>query len=90
MASQVLSMDFPNRWPAVTEEMKDFVHIELLKAGDWRKLEIRLHISRAVPINQLQPHVQALKTALSSVRHCRVSLLATEQATHRVELEFWR
>lgn len=88
--SLVKTKDFDNRWPGVTEDMKDFVHIELLRAGDWKKLNIRLSISRDVPIAKLQPHVQTLKTALSSVRKCQVSLLATEQPSHRVELEFWR
>ena len=81
---------FSGPWPAVLLEMKDFVDLWFL-AKPRHAATLRIFISRtAVPPGKLQPHVRAFKAALGSIAGCVIELKGTEEAAHRIEIEYRR
>ena len=79
-------------WPGVLVEMKDFVDLWFLAKGKGpQPATIRIFISKAlVSRAQLQPHVRRFRASISRIPHCRIELKATEQAAHKIEIEYRR
>jgi hypothetical protein len=79
-------------WPGVLLEMKDFVDLWFLARGRKRQAEaIRIFVSKAlVSRADLQPHVREFRASLSRIPNCRIELKATEQAAHRIEIDYRR
>ena len=83
---------FAAAWPGVLAEMKDFIDLWFLAGGARREATaVRVFISKTlVPQARLQPHAREFRAALARIPHCRVELKSTEQAAHRVEIEYRR
>ena len=79
-------------WPGVLVEMKDFVDLWFLALGTRREAtSVRVYISKAlVPPARLQPHVRDFRASLARIPNCRIELKGTEQAAHRIEIEYRR
>jgi hypothetical protein len=77
-------------WPGVLVEMKDFVDLWFLARGRrGRAATLRVFISKAlVSQAQLQPHVREFRKSISRIANCRVEMKATEQAAHKIEIEY--
>jgi hypothetical protein len=77
-------------WPAVLVEMKDFVDLWFLAQGRReRPATLRVFISKTlVSQSQLQPHVREFRKSIAGIPNCRVELKATDQAVHKIEIEF--
>ena len=86
------SESFQAPWPGVLLDMKDFVELWFLALGRKRHPEtIRIFVSKAlVSPAQLQPHVREFKASLTRIPNCRIELKGTEQAAHRIEIEYRR
>jgi hypothetical protein len=83
---------FPAPWPGVLVEMKDFVDLWFLASGTRRQAAtIRIFISKIlVPQAKLQPHVREFRASISRIPNCRIELKGTEQAAHKIEIEYGR
>lgn len=79
-------------WPGVLVEMKDFVDLWFLAKGNTvQRAKLRIFISKAlVSQAQLQPHVREFKASIAGIPNCRIDLKATEQAAHKIEIEYGR
>ena len=79
-------------WPGVLVEMKDFVDLWFLALGKKRQAAtVRIFISKTlVSQAQLQPHVREFRASISRIPHCRIELKGTEQAAHKIEIEYRR
>ncbi len=79
-------------WPGVLVEMKDFVDLWFLAMGNQRQAAtVRIFISKTlVPQAKLQPHVRAFRASISRIPNCRIELKGTEQAAHKIEIEYRR
>jgi hypothetical protein len=77
-------------WPGVLVEMKDFVDLWFLARGSrQRPATVKIFISKAlVPQARLQPHVREFKASIARIPDCRIELKATEQAAHKIEIEY--
>ena len=77
-------------WPAVLVEMKDFVDLWFLAQGRReRPATLKVFISKAlVSQAQLQPHVREFRKSIARIPNCRVELKATDQAVHKIEIEY--
>jgi hypothetical protein len=77
-------------WPAVLVEMKDFVDLWFLAQGRReRPATLRVFISKTLVSHaQLQPHVREFRKSIARIPNCRVELKATDQAVHKIEIEF--
>ena len=77
-------------WPAVLVEMKDFVDLWFLAQGRReRAATLKVFISKAlVSQAQLQPHVREFRKSIARIPNCRVELKATDQAVHKIEIEY--
>jgi len=77
-------------WPAVLVEMKDFVDLWFLAQGRReRAATLRVFISKTlVSQAQLQPHVREFRKSIARIPNCRVELKATDQAVHKIEIEY--
>ena len=86
------SETFLSPWPGVLVEMKDFVDLWFLAVGKQRQATtLRIFISRTlVSQAQLQPHVREFRASLSRIPNCRIELKGTEQAAHKIEIEYRR
>ena len=86
------SETFLTPWPGVLLEMRDFVHLWFLAMGRSRQAAtVRIFISRAlVPQAQLQPHVREFRASIARIPNCRIELKGTEQAAHKIEIEYRR
>jgi hypothetical protein len=89
MNSQHVEM-FRAPWPAVLVQMKDFVDLWFLAQGRReRPATLRVFISKTlVGPAQLQPHVREFRKSIARIPNCRVELKATEQAAHKIEIEY--
>ena len=82
--------NFLTPWPAVLVEMKDYIDLCFLARGR-PPAAITVFISKAlVKKAELQPHVREFRTSLAANPSCKVQLKGTEQAAHRVEIEYRR
>ena len=79
-------------WPGVLVEMKDFVDLCFLAMGRKRQAAtVRIYISRTlVSTAQLQPHVRQLRASIARIPNGRIELKGTEQAAHKIEIEYRR
>lgn len=79
-------------WPGVLVEMKDFVDLWFLALGARHEATaVRVFISKAlVPQARLQPHMRDFRTSLARIPNCRIELKGTEQAAHKIEIEYRR
>ena len=79
-------------WPGVLVEMKAFVDLWFLALGNRRQATaLRVFISKAlVPQANLQPHVREFRASMPRIADCRVELKGTEQASHKIEIEYRR
>ena len=83
---------FQAPWPGVLVEMKDFVDLWFLARGGKRQADaVRIFISKAlVSQTRLQPHVREFRASIARIPECRIELKGTEQAAHRIEIEYRR
>ena len=79
-------------WPGVLVEMKDFVDLWFLAMGKKRQVAtVRIFISKTlVSQAQLQPHVREFRASISRIPNCRIELKGTDQAAHKIEIEYRR
>ena len=79
-------------WPGVLVEMKDFVDLWFLAMGHKRRAAtVRIFISKAlVSQANLQPHVREFRASIARIPGCRIELKGTEQAAHKIEIEYRR
>jgi len=79
-------------WPGVLVEMKDFVDLWFLAKGQRQQAAtLKIFISKAlVSQAQLQPHVREFRASIARIPNCRIELKATEQAAHKIEIEYRR
>ncbi len=79
-------------WPGVLVEMKDFVDLWFLSAGKKRQAAmVRIFISKTlVRQEELQPYVREFKESISRIPNCRIELKATEEAAHKIVIEYRR
>ena len=79
-------------WPGVLVEMKDFVDLWFLARGNERQVAtVRIFISKTL-VSQagLQPHVREFRASMARIPNCRIELKGTEQAAHKIEIEYRR
>ena len=83
---------FHGTWPGVLVEMKAFIELWFLALGNRRRpTALRIFISKAlVPQANLQPHVREFRASMPRIPDCRVELKGTEQASHKIEIEYRR
>ena len=83
---------FPAPWPGVLVEMKDYLDLWFLALGKKRQAAtVRIFISKTlVSQAQLQPHVREFRASISRIPNCRIELKGTEQAAHKIEIEYRR
>jgi len=83
---------FPAPWPGVLVEMKDFVDLWFLALGQRRQAAtVRIFISKTlVPQAKLQPHVREFRASIARIPNCRIELRGTEEAAHKIEIEYRR
>jgi hypothetical protein len=81
---------FKGDWPGVLVEMKDYLDLSFLAMGKRQGgSTVRVFISRVlVPQQRLQPHVRQFRAAIARIPDCRVELKATDEAAHRIEIEY--
>ena len=92
-AAQLTDVEtFRAPWPGVLLEMKDYVDLWFLAMGEKRHAAtVRIFISKAlVSQDKLQPHVREFKASISRIPNCRIELKGTEQAAHKIEIEYRR
>jgi len=79
-------------WPGVLLEMKDFVDLWFLARGKTRQAAtVRIFISKAlVSQAKLQPHAREFRASIARLPNCRIELKGTEQAAHKIEIEYRR
>ena len=79
-------------WPGVLVEMKNFIDLWFLALGRKRQAAtLRVYISRhLVTRARLQPHVREFRTSIARIPNCRIELKATEQAAHKIEIDYRR
>jgi len=83
---------FPAPWPGVLVEMKDFVDLWFLALGTRRQAAtVRIFISKTlVSQAKLQPHVREFRASIARIPNCRIELKGTDQAAHKIEIEYRR
>lgn len=83
---------FHSPWPGVLVEMKAFIELWFLALGNRRRATaLRIFISKAlVPQSDLQPHVREFRASMPRIPDCRLELKGTEQAVHKIEIEYRR
>ena len=86
------SETFVAPWPGVLVEMKDYLDLTFLASGkDLPRTTVRIFISKAlVPQTRLQPHMRAFRASIARIPDCRIELRGTEDAAHRIEIEYQR
>ena len=79
-------------WPGVLVEMKDFVDLCFLAKGTTRQAAtVRIFISKIlVSQAKLQPHVRRFRVSIARIPNCRIELKGTDQAAHKIEIEYRR
>ena len=83
---------FLTPWPGVLVEMKDYIDLWFLARGRRRQAAtLRIFISKIlVSQANLQPHVRAFRASIARIPDCRIELRGTEQAAHKIEIEYGR
>jgi hypothetical protein len=72
--------------------MRDFVDLSFLAIGTARKAAtVRIFISKTLVAQiRLQPHVQNFRASIAQIPHCLVELKSTDEAAHKIEIEYER
>lgn len=83
---------FAAPWPRVLVEMKDYLDLRFLTAqGRGQVAAVRVFISRSlVAQSRLQPHAREFKASISRIPGCRIEFKATDEAAHKLEIEYRR
>lgn len=81
---------FRSPWPEVLVEMKDYLDLSFLALGKKRRATtVRIFISKSlVKRLQLQPHVREFRASLARIPNCRIEIKGTEEAVHKIEIEY--
>ena len=79
-------------WPGVLVEMKAFVELWFLALGNRRRAStLRIFISKTlVSQANLQPHVREFRASMPRIPDCSIELKGTDQAAHKIEIEYRR
>ncbi len=72
--------------------MKDFLDLWFLAMGKQRQAAtVRIFISKTLVAQaKLQPHAREFKASIARIPNCRIELKGTEQAAHKIEIEYRR
>jgi hypothetical protein len=82
---------FSSPWPAVLEEMLDYVHLQLMLAGAWQTADIHIALSRQLLTAEgLLLHVGKFQKDLEAIPRTKVVWRSITDAAHRVDLDIWR
>ena len=86
------SETFVAPWPGVLVEMKDFVDLCFLARGTKRQAAtVRIFISKTLVAQaKLQPHVREFRASIARIPNCRIELKGTDQAAHKIEIDYRR
>jgi hypothetical protein len=86
----VHAQEFSSDWPAVLDDMLEFIALTQLSLGRGRPVQVMVHLSRArVAADALQPHLGSFRDRLSRQSPgTRLELAAGHQPAHRVEVRF--
>ena len=86
----VHAQDFSSDWPAVLDDMLEFIALTQLSLGRSRSAWVKVTLSRErVAADALQPHVGRFRDRLAQqLPGTRIELIAGHQSAHRVEVHF--
>jgi hypothetical protein len=86
----VHAQTFAAAWPAVLDDMLEYIALTQLSLGKRRQAQIRVTLSRQlVAADLLQPHVDRFQARLrEQLPGARLSMQAAHASEHRVELRF--
>ena len=84
------TQEFGSDWPAVLDEMLEFIALTQLSLGRSRTAQIKVSLSRErVAVDALQPHVSRFRDRLAQqLPGSRLELVAGHHSAHRVEVHF--
>lgn len=84
------AQEFSSDWPAVLDEVLEFIALTALSLGDGRAARVRLSLSRQrVAADALQPHVGRFRERLAQqLPLARLEIVAGHHPAHRVEVRF--
>ena len=84
------AQEFGSAWPAVLDDMLEFIALTQLSLGRGRAASVKVTFSRGrVAADALQPHVDRFRGDLErQLPGTRLELSAGPQAAHRVEVRY--
>ena len=84
------AQEFSSDWPAVLDDMLEFIALTQLSLGRSRSAWVKVTLSRErVAADALQPHVGRFRDRLvQQLPGTRIELIAGHQSAHRVEIYF--
>ena len=84
------AQEFSSDWPAVLDDMLEFIALTQLSLGRDRAARVKVSLSRErVAADALQPHVDCFRSRLAhQMPGTRLELVAVDLAAHRVEVHF--
>ena len=84
------AQEFSSDWPAVLDDMLEFIALTQLSLGRSRAARVKVSLSRErVAADALQPHVDRFRSRLAhQMPGTRLELVAVHLAAHRVEVHF--
>ena len=82
--------EFNSDWPAVLDDMLEFITLAQLSLGRGRSARVKVIVSRErVAADALQPHVGRFRDRLAQqLPGTRIELIAGHRSAHRVEVYF--
>ena len=86
----VHAQEFSSDWPAVLDDMLEFIALTQLSLGRRRAARVKVSLSRErVAADALQPHVDRFRSRLAhQMPGARLELIAAHHSAHRVEITF--
>jgi hypothetical protein len=86
----VHAQEFSSGWPAVLDDMLEFIALTQLSLGRGRSARVKVSLSRErAPADALQPHVGRFRDQLAQQSPGTVlELVAGHHPAHRVEIRF--
>ena len=84
------AQEFSSDWPAVLDDMLEFIALTQLSLGRGRSARVKVTVSRErVAADALQPHVGRFRDRLGrQLPGTRIELIAGHHSAHRVEVHF--
>ena len=84
------AQEFSSDWPAVLDDMLEFIALTQLSLGRGRAARVKVSLSRErVAADALQPHVGRFRDRLAQqMPGTRLELVAGHHSAHRVEVHF--